>query len=40
MIPDNQIIEAPRNLSYSGGIVNYDKMDAYEGDYDALWNTD
>lgn len=39
--PNNEVIEAPMKYRPStGGIVSYDKMDAYEGDYDALWNTD
>lgn len=39
--PNNEVIETPIKYRPSmGGIVSYDKMDAYEGDYDALWNTD
>lgn len=38
--PDNEVIEAPRKSFYTGSVGHYDKMDAYEGDYDALWNTD
>lgn len=38
--PNNEVIEAPQKSHYAGGIVKYDIMDAYEGDYDALWNTD
>lgn len=38
--PDNEVIETLKKPLYTGGVIHYDKMDAYEGDYDALWNTD
>lgn len=33
-------VEAPRAYDSSSYHPAYDKMDAYEGDYNALWNTD
>ena len=33
-------VEAPRSYMDHNYHPVYDKMDAYEDDYDALWNTD
>ena len=38
--PSIESVEAPRSYEDSNYHPVYDKMDAYEGDYDALWNTD
>lgn len=39
--PDKESVEAPRDYSsYHENPIISDKMDAYEGDYEALWNTD
>lgn len=40
MYPLKDSVENP--YTQTGGNYHpiYDKMDAYEGDYDALWNTD
>ncbi len=38
--PSIELVEASRSYEDSNYHPVYDKMDAYEGDYDALWNTD
>lgn len=38
--PSIDAVEAPRSYEDSNYHPVYNKMDAYEGDYDALWNTD
>ena len=38
--PSIESVEASRSYEDSNYHPVYDKMDAYEGDYDALWNTD
>ena len=39
--PDLETVKPPLNYSQNYyGAVPYDKMDAYEDDHDALWNTD
>lgn len=38
--PSIESVVAPRSYEDSNYHPVYDKMDAYEGDYDALWNTD
>lgn len=38
---DKESVEVPRDFVVSADDIDIsDKMDAYEGDYDALWNTD
>lgn len=39
-VPYKDSVEAPSNNIYFDDINISDQMDAYEGDYDALWNTD
>lgn len=38
--PSIDAVEVPPSCDYCSYHPIYDKMDAYEGDYDALWNTD
>lgn len=38
--PSTESVEVPRSYEDSNYHPVYDKMDAYEGDYDVLWNTD
>lgn len=38
--PSIDAVEVPHSYDYRSYHPVYDKMDAYEGDYDALWNTD